>query len=53
MTDESLSSLAKAVPDLLDYSDNLYINFDNDIDGQLYQLFNISESEIHFAGFFE
>lgn len=48
MTDESLSSLAKAVPDLLDYSDNLYINFDNDIDSQLYQLFNISESEIQY-----
>ena len=44
LTDESLTSLAKKVPDLLDYSDsNALINFENDIDEQLYNLFHINE----------
>ena len=44
MTDESLTSLAKQVPDLLDYSDdNDYINYNEDINKQLYDLFNISK----------
>lgn len=44
LTDESLTSLAKKVPDLLDYSDsNALINFENDIDEQLCNLFHINE----------
>ena len=44
LTDESLTSLAKKVPDLLDYSDsNALINFENAIDEQLYNLFHINE----------
>lgn len=42
MTDESLTSLAKAVPDILDYSDtNTMIDFGGDINAQLYKLFDI------------
>ena len=44
MTDESLTSLAKQVPDLLDYSDNNgFIDFNGDINTQLYSLFHISK----------
>ena len=44
MTDESLTSLAKQVPDLLDYTDdNGIVDYSGDINSQLYQLFNISE----------
>lgn len=44
MTDESLTSLAKQVPDLMDYSDNnRYIDYNEDINTQLYKLFNIGE----------
>lgn len=42
LTDESLTSLAKKVPDLLDYSDtNAIINYDGDVNAQLYKLFDI------------
>ncbi|MBR5832602.1 MAG: Eco57I restriction-modification methylase domain-containing protein [Bacteroidales bacterium] len=42
MTDESLTSLAKKVPDIINYSDNnKLINFEEELDGQLYELFNI------------
>ena len=42
MTRESLTSLAKAVPDILNYTDNnQYIDFKGDINAQLYNLFNI------------
>lgn len=42
LTDESLTSLAKKVPDLLDYSDNNgLIDYDQDVDDQLYKLFGI------------
>lgn len=49
MTDESLTSLAKQVPDLQDYSDdNPYIDFNSDVNKQLYQLFNIeAETQTH------
>lgn len=44
VTDESLTSLAKKVPDLQDYSDNSgLVDYDNDIDSQLYELFEIDE----------
>ncbi len=45
MTDESLTSLAKQVPDIIDYSnDNKLIDFSIDINPQLYKLFKISEA---------
>ena len=45
LTDESLSSLAKMVPDLLDYSDdNGVIDYAGDVNAQLYDLFGIDSS---------
>ena len=45
MTDENLTSLAKQVPDILDYSnDNGVIDFSRDINQQLYTLFEIDET---------
>lgn len=44
MTDECLTSLAKKVPDLIDYSDgNNIINYNEDVNMQLYNLFGIDE----------
>lgn len=44
MTDEALTSLAKAVPDILDYTDdNGVIDFQGNVNEQLYNLFNIDE----------
>lgn len=46
MTDEALSSFAKQVPDIGDYSDsNGIINFNDNVDSQLYNLFNITIEE--------
>ena len=46
LTDESLTSLAKMVPDLLNYSDNnKIIDYDTNVDAQLYKLFKISTKE--------
>ena len=43
LTDESLTSLAKKVPDLLDYSDeNGIIDYNGDVNAQLYNLFRIN-----------
>ena len=52
MTDENLSSLARKVPDLEDYtSKNPYINFNQDINQQLYSMFNLNKREIeHIIG---
>ena len=45
LTDESLTSLAKKVPDLLDYTDtNSLIDYDKDINIQLYKLLGIDEN---------
>lgn len=45
LTDESLTSLAKKVPDLLDYSDeNSLIDYNGDVNAQLYNLFNIDKN---------
>ena len=42
LTDESLTSLAKKVPDLLDYSDsNGIIDYNGDVNAQLYKVFGI------------
>lgn len=50
MTDESLSSLGKYVPDLIDYSsENNIIDFEDDnIDNQLQQLMEISDFEMEY-----
>lgn len=49
LTDEALSSLGKCVPDILNYrSDNGIIDFNKDIDNQLYELMKISPEEIAF-----
>lgn len=46
LTDESLTSLAKKVPDLGDYSDtNGIIDYSGDVNAQLYQYFGISEAD--------
>jgi restriction endonuclease len=43
LTDESLTSLAKLVPDIIDYTDNnSFIDFSKDINTQLYKLFDIN-----------
>ena len=45
LTDESLSSLAKMVPDLLDYTDgNGIIDYADDVNAQLYALFEVDDS---------
>ncbi len=44
LTDESLTSLAKKVPDLLDYSDdNGIVDYNGDINAQLYKLLGIDD----------
>lgn len=49
LTDEALSSLGKYVPDILNYhSDNGIIDFNSNIDNQLYELIKISAEEITF-----
>lgn len=45
LTGEALSSFAKWTPDILDYSGNSIINWEADIDTQLFDMFNISETE--------
>lgn len=46
LTDESLSSVGKLVPDFMDYTDNNgIIDFSKDVDAQLYTLFGISEPD--------
>ena len=46
MTDESLTSLAKKVPDLLDYTDNNgLIDYNRDVNIQLYKLFGIDDAQ--------
>ena len=45
LTDEALTSLAKQVPDIIDYSNNNpYLDFSKDVTEQLYELFEISPS---------
>lgn len=46
LTDEALTSLAKKVPDIINYSDdNGIIDFDKDVDAQLYTLLQINEED--------
>jgi hypothetical protein len=47
LTDESLTSLGKEVPDFLNYQeDNVFIDFSKPIDTQLYDLFKLSKKQI-------
>ena len=49
LTDESLTSLAKKVPDLLDYTDsNGAIDYKGDVNTQLYNLFGIDARNQHY-----
>lgn len=46
LTDEALTSLAKRVPDILNYTDdNPYVDYSGDVNVQLYDLFGINESD--------
>ena len=50
MTDESLTSLGKKVPDIMDYTaDNGIIDFSKDINKQLYTLVGLTEDEIAYV----
>ena len=49
MTNEALTSLAKKVPDLIDYTDNNeIIDFSNNLDEQMYKLLNLTFEEIEY-----
>ena len=50
LADESLSSWAKWVPDFQDYSKkNKFIDFDDDIDKQLFKLFGLTDAEKNYV----
>ncbi|WP_281757786.1 Eco57I restriction-modification methylase domain-containing protein [Succinatimonas hippei] len=49
MTDEALTSLGKKVPDLIDYTNNnSIIDFERNLDEQLYKLLGLSDNESHY-----
>lgn len=49
MTDESLTSLAKKVPDLLDYTNqNNLIDFKDNIDKQLSILIGLTDNQLEY-----
>ena len=49
MTDEALTSLGKKVPDIMDYSDqNTLIDFQKDLNPQLYALVGLTSDEISY-----
>jgi len=50
MTDESLTSLAKKVPDLGDYTKtNKFLDFTKDLNAQLYKLFGLKKCEVDYV----
>ena len=50
MTEEALTSLAKKVPDLLDYTDDCkIIDFSKDVNSQLYNLAGLTTEEINYV----
>lgn len=50
MTDESLTSLGKKVPDFIDYSDKCnIINFNDNLNEQLYKKINLTSEEIEYV----
>lgn len=48
MTDEALSSLGKQVPDLVNYKDNKIIDFNGNLDEQLFSLIGFTNDEIDY-----
>lgn len=48
LTDEALSSLGKYVPDMRTYCNTELLNFDTDLDTQLYKLIKLNNEEIAF-----
>lgn len=49
LTDENITSLAKKVPDLLDYKDsNKFIDYNKNVDNQLQKLFNITNDQMEY-----
>ena len=48
LTDEALSSLAKYVPDMLNYNENGIIDYSKNIDEQLYSLIGLTNEEIQY-----
>ena len=46
MTDESLTSLGKRVPDLIDYKYSKIISFDSNLNDNLNKLIGLSEQEV-------
>lgn len=48
MTDEALSSLGKQVPDLVNYKDNTIIDFNGNLDEQLFSLIGFTNDEIDY-----
>ena len=51
MTDEALSSLAKRVPDIKDYScKNELIDFNSDVDQQLAKMIGFTNDELYYIG---
>lgn len=50
MTDESLTSLGKKVPDIMDYTNaNSIIDFTKDLNEQLYKVIGLTQEEIHYV----
>lgn len=45
LTDENLTSFAKLVPDILDYTDNSFIKFSKNIDDQLCSMIGLTDEE--------
>lgn len=48
MTDESLTTLALKVPDILEYKNNNFIDFSKNIDVQLCKLLSLTQSEFNY-----
>lgn len=48
MTDESLNSLGKRVPDLKNYDSSSFVSFDKELDGQLKALIGLTDDEFHY-----
>jgi hypothetical protein len=50
MTDESLTSLGKKVPDIMDYtSANSIVDFAKDLNEQLYKAVGLTQEEINYV----
>ena len=50
LTDENLTSVGKLVPDVLDYTNkNTLLDFDKDVDQQLFKLIGLTKDEIEYV----